>query len=284
MTRFTGWAAEPTGHPLAGRRAPIALLALLTAALFVSHVSIARGQPEPPKEANAGLVRGRLLFQSAMADFAGTIVGREFDPRKYIAGHPVSTERAIWSFDAVPRGLTTAPGDVVSAKLTCSTVHTVKAAPGGVPVVVRVVSHTCPQVPPDPQRRGDWLWVREGSIEKGQALQKQYQDDVAAYRAKKIDPEAEKPDADGWKAANTLAEKYGYYEVRVPKVLDGVETTIDLPAGVFRNARKSEAETDGRGAAKRPRVSVFVKCETAGVLLGVAEPDLSLSVRPAQKR
>lgn len=284
MNRFIDSTAEPTGRPLTKRGwVPIPFLALLAVPLFLSPGSIARGQPEPPKEA-AGPVRGRLQFKSAAADFAGIDVGREVDPRKYITGHPVSTDRAVWSFDAVPRDLATAPGEVVSAKLTCSLYHTVKAAPGGVPVVVRVVSHNCPQVPPAAARRGEWLWVREGSLEKGQALQKRYQDDVAAYRARKIDPEAEKPDADGWKAANALAEKYGYYEVRVSKVLDGVETTIDLPAGLFRNALKNDPETDARGVPKRPRVSVLVKCETVGVLLGMAEPDLSLVVRPAPKR
>jgi len=277
MTRFLGRVAALLPKPAA-------LCVLVATALFAPPESIAGGQPTAPKVGGNQPVYGLLQFKSLRADFDGIDAGQEADPRKYIAGDPDSSQRAVWEFNAFPRALTAAPGDIVQAKLTCSTFHLVKAAPRSVQVVIRVVSHTCPQAPPAAARRGDWQWVREDSIVKGAAVQKQYQEDVAAYRAKKIDPEAEKPDADGWKAANALAEKYGYYEVRLPKVLDGVETTIDLPAGVFRNALKNEPETDARGAAKRPRVSVFAKCETTGVLLGAAGPDLSLVTPPAQKR
>jgi hypothetical protein len=48
---------------------------------------------------------------------------------------------------------------------------------------------------------------------------------------------------------------------------------IDLPAGVVRSAMKSP---DAEGKPKRPRLSLYVKCETEGLLLGMSGPDLKL--------
>lgn len=235
-------------------------------------------EPEAPKGDAA--VRGRLEFKSRRAAFDGTDVGQAGNPRKYIAGDPDSPHRAIWHFEKLPKGVAAPPGDVVPAKLTCSHFHLVKAAAPGARVVVRAVSHTCPQVPPDMQQKGEWQWVGKNS--KGKSLKDQYQDDVAAYRAKKIDPA--KPDADGWKAANALAEKYGYYETRLTAVLDLVEADIDLPAGLFRNALKNDAEVGADGKPKRPMVSIYLHCETPGLLLGMREADLRLVEKVAPKK
>jgi hypothetical protein len=239
--------------------------------------------PKAPKESKDGPILGRLHFKSRTPNFQATDVGREFDKRKYIAGHPDSPQRAIWNFDELPRWTTSASGDVVPAKLKCSLYFLLKGPPT-VKVVVCVVSHTCPQVPPDKNQRGEWQWVRDDNREKGKKLRDQYQDEVTTYRTKKADPQDAKPGTDGWKTANALAEKYGYYECRLPKVADLVETSIEIPAGLFRNALKNDPELGADGKPKRPRVSVYVKCETAGVMLGVAEADLYLvEKKPAKK-
>ncbi len=253
---------------------PIAVLILL-------HTPNVRGGA-PTKE-KVEPIRGKLEFKSRKADFDGTDVGNENDPRKYIAGHPDSPQRAIWGFEKFPRGLTTAPGDVVPAKLTCSIFRLARNTPNAVEVVVRVVSHTCPQAPPTIQQKDEWQWVGEIG-EKGKTAKERYEDAFVAYKAKKIDPGVAKPNAEDWKAANELAEKFGYYEVRLPKVLDGVETDFDIPAGLFRNAMKGDPETGADGKPKRPRVSVYVKCETPGLLIGMEEADFHLVEKAPAKR
>jgi hypothetical protein len=218
---------------------------------------------------------------SRKADFEASDVGRENEPRKYIAGHPDSPQRGVWNFDALPRSLMSAPGDVVAAKLSFSTFRLAGEAPD-VQIAIRAVSHTCPQKPPDLQSKGDWQWA--GKEVEGKTPKDKYEDEVASYRAKKIDPASAKPGTDGWKAANELAEKFGFYECRIKKGFNIEEATIEIPAGLIRNALKNDPETDANGKPKRPLLSIFVKCESSGVMLGLAEPDLYLVEKIAYKK
>lgn len=257
------------------------LLILLAFLLSVRAPVRADEPPKTPKR--VGEVRGCLQFKSRKMNFKGIDVGVEPDTRKYIAGDPDSPQRAIWTFEQLPKSLAAAPGDVVSVKLTCSHFYLTTPVGQGAQVVIRVVSHTCPQVPPL-QQKGEWQWLLKNGDVKGKTLQEQYRDDVAAYRANKIDPQAAKPDSEGWKAANALAEKYGYYEVRVPKVLDLVQTSIDLPAGVFRNALKNDPTVGADGKPEWPLVSIYVKCESKGLLLGVNETDLHIVEKALPKK
>jgi hypothetical protein len=213
------------------------------------------------------VVNGQLEFKSRRAAFDGIDVGLVGDTRKYIAGEPDSPQRAIWHFEKFPKSLTMAQGDIVSTKLRCSQFHLVKAVAPGAGIVVRVVSHTCPQVPPDLQQKGEWQWAGKDA----KALKEQYEKELAAYQARKIDPA--RADMEGWKATNALAEKYGYYEIRLPNVLDLVKTDIDLPAGLFRNALKKDREVGADRKPKRALVSVYVKCDTPGLLVGMEEGD-----------
>ncbi len=254
------------------RHGPLILVALL------APVPGARGDDLPaPKKPAEECVVGALQFKSRAGAFTGTDVGQPGLARKYISGNPNSTERAVWGFDALPQSVTAPAGDTVPAKLTCSIFY-MKKSPPGARVTVRVVSHTCPQVPD--QLRAEWQWAGD----KADAQKEQYDKAVAAYKDKKLDPGAEKPDAASWKAANDLAEKYGYYEITLPKVFDDAEATVDLPAGLFRNALKHKPEAHADGTPKRPLVSVYVKCETPGVLIGVTDADLYLHLpKPAPK-
>jgi hypothetical protein len=262
----------------------MAFLSLLASGFLLPQNSFVQGE-EPPKaqkESADGQVRGKLRFMSRKLNFDGIDVGNEFDKRKYIAGRPDSPQRGIWSFYTLPRSMMSAPEDVVPAKFTFSLFHlTNNGAP--VQVVIRAVSHNCPQKPPNLPQKGEWQWVNDKVDAHGKTPKDQYQDDVAAYRAKKMDPEAAKPGSEGWKAANELAEKYGYYEFRFRNVIEGAETDVKLPAGLFRNALKNNPEADANGKPVPP-VSILVKCETGGTLLGMAEPDLYLVERAAAKK
>lgn len=272
-------------RPSKYRLVMMAFLGLLTSGFLLPQNSFAQGEetPKAQKESADGQVRGKLRFMSRKVNFDGINVGNEFDKRKYITGHPDSPQRGIWSFDTLPRSMMSAPEDVVPAKLTCSLYHLTNNGVPGAQIVIRAVSHNCPQKPPNLPQKGEWQWVNDKVDAKGKTPKDQYQDDVAAYQAKKIDPETAKPGTEGWKAANELAEKYGYYEFRIRNVIEGAETSIELPAGLFRNALKNNPETDANGKPVPP-VSILVKCETVGTLLGMAEPDLHLVERIAAKK
>lgn len=77
---------------------------------------------------------------------------------------------------------------------------------------------------------------------------------------------------------NELAQKHGYFEVRGVGVFDYAVGRVELPAGIFRKAAEGDPGTEEKDGKKqpRPRLSLFVKCEDGGQLLGMAEPDLYL--------
>jgi hypothetical protein len=140
----------------------------------------------------------------------------------------------------------------------------------GVSVAFRFVSHNCAQKPPEPgQTPGIWLW-------KDPDAEKKYSDEVKRLRQDdKVNPESSEPSEKDWAAANKLAEEYGYYEIRGKDVYDYAVMGVDIPAGLFRNAAKGDPGKDEKGNP-RPRFSIYVKCESGGQLLGMAEPDLYL--------
>jgi hypothetical protein len=149
----------------------------------------------------------------------------------------------------------------------------------GVSVAFRFVTHNCPQKQPNPavQQKipGAWPWE---SVE----AEDRYDAEVKRLRQEeKVNPESSDPDLGteqgkkDWAAANKLAEEFGYYEIRGKDVYDYAVMGVDIPAGLFRNAAKGDPGRDEKGNPK-PRFSVYVKCESGGQLLGMAEPDLYL--------
>ena len=85
--------------------------------------------------------------------------------------------------------------------------------------------------------------------------------------------------ATGVPAAGTVSFALDGAATGEAAVTDGA-ASIEIPAGLFRNALQGDpgAVKDPRTGAEVPfpRVSVYVKCETPGQLLGMAEPDLYL--------
>lgn len=218
-------------------------------------------------------LRGHLTFRSRHLDFQGTNVGREFDYRKYIAGHKDSPQRAIWDFTRIPEGLATAPGDRVTIEYTFDIFKLTKGEENkGVSTRFRFVTHNCPQRPPganDPI--GDWQWVDK-------ARQGQYEARMRQMQARGLSPIGARPaDKANWEAANQLAKEFGIFEYGGKEVFDYTVGSIEVPAGLFQNAREGDPGTergpDGKPRPK-PRFSAYVKCESGGQLLGMAEPDL----------
>jgi hypothetical protein len=224
-------------------------------------------------------IRGRLEFASRKADFDGTNVGREFDYRRYIAGHPDSPQRAIWHFYEIPAAMKTAAGDAVPVEFTFDIYKLTKGVENeGVGVTFRVVTHQSPQAAPKLDQRGEWQWADKPGEERGRGedRRKAYESDLNALPKGTANA---RPGTPGWTNLNELAQKHGYFELRGKEVFDYAVGRIEIPAGLFRNAAEGDPGIEeGRDGVRRPRprLSIYVKCESPGQLLGMAEPDLYL--------
>lgn len=229
-------------------------------------------------------VRGKIDFKSVLAqfrtekvDFSGTNVGREFDYRKYISGHPDSPQRAIWHFPTVPSGLARAEGDRVPVEFTFDIFKMTKGEQNkGVQVSFRFVTHNARQDQPD--KAVAWPWKDKQRQEQYEAAKKKYED--GGVNLQKPRPGTDPATRASWEAANKLAEEFGVFEYAGKEVFDYQVMGIDVPAGLFRNALQGTPATEkdpNTGVVTTiPRVSVYVKCESPGQLLGMAEPDLYL--------
>lgn len=225
-------------------------------------------------------VRGKLEFGSLEAqyrrekrEFTGENVGREFDYRRYIAGHPYSAHRAIWHFERLPASLARVPGDRVPVEFTFDIYRMTKGEQNrGVSVTFRFVTHQALQRPPRPNEGGEWHWRNE-------QREQEYQKAVEQLRARGINPDGAVPGSTAWEEVNKLAEQFGFFEIRGKEVFDFVVMGVEIPAGLIRNALHGEPpRLKGKDGQERPapRLSVYVKCESPGQMLGMAEPDLYL--------
>jgi hypothetical protein len=225
-------------------------------------------------------LRGTLEFKSRKADFSGTLVGREFEYRKYIAGDRLSPQRAIWHFAAIPSGLAgPRPNDAVPVEFAFDIFRLTKGEENrGVDVSIRMTTWQCPQVPPTELRDGTWKWVdvaKQAAYEKeaDEEYKKLVQRAKDERRATPPALAAARPGTDTWALVNALAKKYGFYELRGKEVYDYHPDSIPVPVGLFENAREGTPPA-GKDGQPAPRVDVAVKCESPSQLLGMAAADL----------
>ncbi len=221
-------------------------------------------------------VRGKLVFASRKAEFQGTNVGREFDYRKYIAGDPSSPQRAVWSYARVPNSLTRGDRQHVPCEFTFDIFRMTKGVENrGVDLTVRVTTRQAGQVPPVDMKDGTWRWADEA---RGQQYAKDAKDAVRKLRGlgpnEDVNPESvfrfAVPGSKEWEALNELTEKYGYFEIAGKEIFDYHPESINIPVGLFKNAQQPG------GDAGLPAISIAIKCQTGGQMLGVAEGDLYL--------
>ena len=200
LGRFVGYVALMT----------LVLVALTGVSLvLIANTSFSEKAREETYKARVP-VRGKLEFKSRSDKFEGTNVGREFDYRKYIAGHQDSPQRAIWHYTAIPAGMTTAEGDRVPVEFTFDIYKMTKGEQNrGVFVTFRFVTHQTPQRPPTARDTGGkWYWQNE-------EREKEYEKEVKELQdTKGINPVGATPGTDAWREANRLAEKYGFFEYR----------------------------------------------------------------------
>jgi len=245
-------------------------------------------------------VRGSLAFVSRKADFAGTDVGKEFNYRKHIGGSPLSSQRAVYSFPSVPSALASAKRPI-PVEFNFDIYRMSKGDENkGVFINMRVVSWQRDQVPPaEGEQTGEWRW---GTLKAGlgggftpdpalEAYKKDALDElrkVPEYKDTLAGPdEAAKsvalslltqptPNSPAWPAADALARKYGFFEYRTKEVFDFHPERVALPPGLFENAAAGDAgDASGKKfEAGKPRLTVYVHCETNSQMLGMAEGDL----------
>lgn len=224
--------------------------------------------------------RGSLEFKSLVAsarnekkEFEGTNVGREFDYRKYIAGADVSPQRAIWKFPTVPTDMTRAAEDRVPVEFTFDIYKMTKGEQNkGALTKFQFATHNAPLKQPTSMKEPEWVWLLEDRKKAYDARVKELKDQGLDVLNQSIANSGNKP---VWDALNKLTEEFGYYEIRGKEVFDYQVMSVEIPAGLFRNALKGDPGKDPAGAAV-PRFSIYVKCESDGQLIGVAEPDLYL--------
>jgi ABC-type transport system involved in multi-copper enzyme maturation permease subunit len=195
---------------------------------------------------------GELEFRSKRsADFKGVDVGREDSYRMYIAGHPQSTQRAVWNFTDIPARF--GREKFIPLEFAFDVYRTTKGEEGtGVQVSFEILTHQ---------------WDPSKEDEYNAAVQSQGLTNV-------------KPDDPKWARVDELAEKYGRYVYRNWQIFDYHTSAIPVPGGLYRNAAAGTPSTDGpiQGGPTAParRLQVQVKCETPSQFVGVAKYDLYL--------
>ncbi len=268
LGRFIGYTALMT----------LALLALTgVSVVLITNTSISEKAREETYKARVPH-RGKLEFKSLRAedrqekkDFEGTNVGREFDYRRYIAGHEKSPQRAIWKFASVPAEMERPEGDKVPVEFTFDVFRMTKGEQDkGVMVNFTLVTQNAPLRQPTKDEGAEWQWVDT-------ARRDQYLARAEEYRRQGFQVDRAQPGDPAWAKVNELAEEFGFFEYKGKPVFDYAVMGIEVPAGLFRNANGAKAPPgkDEKGEPL-PRLTIQVKCESEGQLLGMAEPDLYL--------
>jgi len=235
--------------------------------------------------------RGTLRFESRKGQDQGINVGREFDYRKYVGGHPTTSQRAIWSFASVPSTLTAGDKDAVRCEFTFDIFRLTKGEENrGVDVSIRLTTWKCEQMPSHTPGDGEWKWknleqyhayvktaAEKLGLDKASGTARQFTEGQwdALYPAVQVRLAAIRPGSDRWAVVNELAEKFGFYEFPSKEVFDYHPDGVPVPVGLFKNARDGSPKAE-KDAPPPPLVQVFVKCTSGGQMLGMAEGDLHL--------
>ena len=229
----------------------LSALLLVMTSISLLYITIYGVHPDAERESWRARVPiyGQLVITGMPGGEAGVQVGREWDYRRYIPGGPGSPVRANWLFNQLPDHLDQ------RATVPCEFTFQVFRMERGVELkgVLATLSFE------------SWRW--------NPADKPRYQEDLAkALNAPNRPPLAQ--------IYNQLAETYGYYEVPAKEVFDKQVLIVDVPAGLFKNARKEDAqrkrELTELGVSIPAPVTVAVKCDNEKQFLGMATHDLYL--------
>jgi ABC-type transport system involved in multi-copper enzyme maturation permease subunit len=227
---------------------------LMTLVLIVmnllSLVYVARGvDPEAAEES----LKARVPIYGELIVRNPKNVGHEWDYRQYITG-AAADEDATWTFYRLPRDLG-AGMDTVRCEFTFDIFRTTKGEENRGIFCTFIFKNG----QWDERRLDEYQQERDKQLGEppdpalaAQARREQWPNDrLLAVRL------------------NSLAEKYGYYEVPSKEVVDYHTLFVDVPASLFTS---QAAASPGQ----RPPLQVLVRCESATQYLGVAKHDLYL--------
>ncbi len=177
----------------------------------------------------------------------GENVGREWEYRRYIAGGAQSNYRAIWTFPELPSRLAARDKTPVPCEFSFDVFRTTK----GIENQGVLCSFTFQTRNWEPAQISKYTQERE--------------------RRKS------QPNADASVIDEELAQQYGYFELRSKQIFDYHTMSLDVPAGLFKNALETSAPSgaDKKGE-RRPALQIIVKCDSPTQYVGVAKRDLYL--------
>lgn len=231
-------------------------------------------------------VFGRLYFLDPKeSSFTGTDVGREWTYRKYIAGGATSTNRAIYKYNELPAGLGDRPEGMVPCEFSFDIFRTLSLkSEQGKGVTASFYFWTwrydpARDKPLYEQARVNALKV--ASQGDPQTVIKKLTQDIVGRPATDAEIQAftkdKSPDARRNLVDALLAEKFGYYQAPSRVVVDYVTQTVEVPAGLFKNALsgtpKVSPELKASPSEDPELFVVSVKCDSEGQYLGCARHD-----------
>lgn len=199
-------------------------------------------------------IYGQLRFFSPNKgeDWQGDSVGREWEYRKYIAGG--SRQRGIWFFDRIPADLADRPAsDYVPLEFAFDIFRTTKGEENrGVKCSITVETWNN-----DPKKANEY--------------------EEEATKAGVFGQNVRPSDTARWEKVNELAKKYGTFTFKSLQVTDYHTFSIELPPGLFENARQGEPPLvplqDGT-ERRASRMRILVSCDSPSQFLGIAQTDL----------
>jgi hypothetical protein len=176
-------------------------------------------------------------------------VGREWDYHKYIPGVNLEKEigqvlQAVWYFDDVPSVLTRRPRVRCEYKFD---IYRQSKGKEGEAVRCSFFFHTR-YFNSASNARNDYANARKKLLAEGKGTPDEIDDQ--------------------------LAEQFGYHEVQAAKVIDYHTLHIDLPGGLFRNARNGPPGGGVQAQAGAPLLTARVRCDSPSQFLGMARYDI----------
>ena len=264
----------------------IALLTMATISwVFIYFNKVDEKAKEETFKARVPL-RGTMEYQSVRGQIEGVDVGNEFNYRKYIAGSPTTSARAIWSFDNLPDDLANAGNkSYVPCEFEFDIYKMTKGEENrGAFVNIRVTTWQRGQRAPTVKGQPDWDWTnqqqQEAYQERASQLVRELPQATTLFQQQNPQtilgtarpPEPGQEPSPEWQAVNTLAREFGFYELTSREIFDYQPERFAIPVGIFENA--AEPRPDNPDEPRPAALKVYVKCLTGGQLLGVAEGDL----------
>jgi hypothetical protein len=211
------------------------VLGVMTA---VSLLYIVRGiDPDAAEESLKARnpLYGDLHFEGTQSPEHGDNVGLEWEYRSYItrAIKPAPEQYAVWTFPSVPRSL--ADRKQVRCEITFHIYRTTKG------------------------------YENKGVLCSFTFLTANFNKDDPRYEERK--KELKKSNRPAFEVADQLAEEFGIYEDLGKEVTKAHTQSLELPAGLFKNAFKDN---------KSVPITVRVKCDQYTQYVGMAKYDLYL--------